>query len=89
MKLFLYSVLDTTAESFATPFLVINDGLAKRSFRALCSDPMSMVAKSPADFYLYKIGVFETDNGTLDPIIPSSIYSGIDAVRSLSGDSAN
>jgi len=88
MKLYLYSVLDSMAESYATPFLVMNDGLAKRSFRALCGDPLSMVAKSPADFHLYKVGVFDTDNGIIEPIVPMSIYNGVDAMRALSGDQA-
>lgn len=63
MKLFIYTVYDTLAESHATPFFAVNDDVARRSFVDLVADPRTTVAQHPDDFILFSVGSFDSETG--------------------------
>lgn len=65
MSKMLYSIKDTVAEEFATPFIANTDGVANRMFQ-------SAVAKTayPTDFELYQIGIFDPNTGNLGICTP-------------------
>ena len=63
MTLSVYAVHDVKAASFATPFFVANEALARRAFIDLCRDSRTTVAQHPEDFALFFMGFFEPENG--------------------------
>lgn len=65
----MYSVYDEKAETFASPFCMLNDGQATRAFGDACQDKSSQMYKHPSDYKLYKLGEFDDNSGhivTLD-----------------------
>lgn len=65
MKLKAFSIRDTKAEVFNTPFFLKTHGEAERSFKNLLNDQQSMVSKYPEDYDLYYIGDYDQDSGQL------------------------
>lgn len=61
-----YSVHDSVADFFGTPFFSTNDNVAIRSFSALVHDPQSFVSRNPGDFTLYRIGTFDDKTGLFE-----------------------
>lgn len=59
MKLQCYSLFDTKAAAFGTPFFMFNDQVALRAFGDLTNDPQSNVHAHPEDYILYCIGEFD------------------------------
>ena len=70
MELNVYSIYDTAAKAFATPFFVPNDGLAIRAFSDNVNSPESQINKHPEQFILYKIGTFSDHDAKLDHFDP-------------------
>ena len=67
MRLSMYSVFDSVANVYGTPFFSQSDAVAKRSFRMLCEDPQSTVSRSLTDYSLYAIGMFDDENAQISP----------------------
>lgn len=63
-----FSVYDTKAACFGTPFFAVSKGVAIRMFTELANDKRSSVSKYPTDFTLWEIGEFEDIKGTLIPL---------------------
>lgn len=59
MKLKVFSVLDTKADAFQTPFFMPSTGQAVRAFKDLANDGQSLVSRHPGDFQLCCIGEFD------------------------------
>lgn len=68
MKFGLYSINDSKT-GFLQPRMDMNDASAMRSFGVDCKD-LKVMNLNPADFDLYKIGVFDSDSGLIEPCIP-------------------
>lgn len=64
MILELYSIKDTKV-GFKVPFAQANIEQAKRTFKWLASDDESEIKKSPADFELWRTGVFDDVTGAI------------------------
>lgn len=86
MKTLAFSVYDRAAMAYAPPFFTHTRGLAERMFVELASDPQTTVGKHPADFELYEVGSFESDNGRLEMVAPVMLTT---AVQQLSLRSVN
>lgn len=68
MKYYLYSVRDKL-RGFMQPLMDLNDLSAKRDFaQGVNNNPGLNFA--PADYDLYKIGEFDSDKGTIVPVVP-------------------
>lgn len=61
----LFSVRDSKAGVFNTPFFKPTQAEAERDFHRLAHDPSSMVEQYPEDFDLYYIGEFNQNTGKL------------------------
>lgn len=66
-KMFIYTVHDTKAEAFLTPFFARNDAVAIRNFTAAIRDETHMFSRNAADYTLFKIGEFSEDVGAIHP----------------------
>lgn len=65
MKLQAFSLRDTKAEVFAAPFFVPNENIARRLVGRMLQDHRSDLAQYPADFMLYSVGTYNTENAAL------------------------
>lgn len=70
MKLAAFSVFDSKAKAFGTPFFASNDQVALRMFSASINSGDSYVAKFPADFTLFRVGDWDDEHGALVPVLP-------------------
>lgn len=56
---------------FLSPTLELNDDAALRHFEHALSQPVSdLFSTHPEDFSLYCIGSYDTNKGSLDPLVP-------------------
>lgn len=65
MLLKAFSIRDTKAEVFNTPFFQKTHGEAERAFKRLTADQQSMIAQYPEDYDLYYIGEYDDQTGKL------------------------
>lgn len=68
MNLKAFSILDTKADTFNTPFFMKTTGEAVRAFADLANDNQSMINKHPDDFRLFYVGDFDQELGRLVPL---------------------
>lgn len=77
-----YSVYDLKGEVFSQPFFSVNDSVAKRLFGDGCQDVETPVGRHPEDFVLYRVGVWNSDNGAIagtDSPVP--VWTGLEAMK--------
>lgn len=60
-----FSIRDSKAEVFNTPFFQKTHGEAERSFKQLIQDEKSMLSKYPEDYDLYYLGEYDDNTGKL------------------------
>lgn len=63
MALKAFTIRDSKAESFNTPFFVGTPGEAERAFKRLLDDDRSMIGQFPEDYDLYFIGEYDETTG--------------------------
>ncbi|WNK14211.1 MAG: nonstructural protein [Microvirus sp.] len=63
MQYRLYSIFDQITNLFNLPFTSINDNDAIRTVRMVQSDSSSTLHKSPSDYSLYFIGIYDDSIG--------------------------
>lgn len=68
MRLKVFSILDTKADAFMSPFFMSTTGQAVRAFKDLVNDPKSSVYKHPGDYRLVHIGLFDDQLGKLESL---------------------
>lgn len=69
MKHPLYAIRDVLTR-FLAPMVDDNDNSAIRNFK-LWVNQNGLADYSPSDFELYRVGVFDSDSGTIDPVYPA------------------
>lgn len=69
MKYGVYSYRDNKT-SFGQIWYDHNDEAAKRGFAMMMNTPSGIMGFAPADFDLFRIGTFDSDNGQLVPDWP-------------------
>lgn len=76
------SVLDQKAKVFSAPFTSQTDATALRDFARAVQDTRAMADKFPADYELYRIGVFNEDTGIIqgEPF-PTLLGRGADYIQ--------
>ena len=71
MKFPVYAVRDNKSGQFNSLTVAANDAVITRSFaESVVSGRDPVMAFSPKDFDLYRIGEFEIDKGVLVPLAP-------------------
>lgn len=68
----LYAIRDTKT-GYLTPTVDHNDSSARRNFEHAVNQTESLFYSHPADYSLYKIGVYDTDTGRIEPIYPADL----------------
>lgn len=69
----IFSVYDTKAEEFSSPFYSPTLGSGERAYNDAVADPESALAKHPEDYHLYHLGSFDTESGLFDPMQPHRV----------------
>lgn len=62
----IFSVYDSKAKLFSTPFYSHNDKTAQRDFARAVNDPQSELSKFSEDYSLMELGEFEDDTGAFN-----------------------
>lgn len=75
MKYPIFSYRDNKV-GFGTPIIDQNESSGIRGFSYAINGRDGLMNFSPADFDLYKIGVFDSEKGTIDPCLPELVVSG-------------
>lgn len=83
----IYAVKDIKAELFKRPYVVNLEIDARRAFDSAVNDPMSQIHQFPQDFQLYKIGVFNENNGEIKTMAPTLITDALSVYRKIDGES--
>lgn len=78
MKLSVYTVYDTKAEVFMSPFFMGTDNTAKRGFADAVNNPETPFGKHPSDYSLFKIGVWSDRDGEISPTTKESLGNGVE-----------
>lgn len=74
MKLNIYSIYDSAAKAYATPFFMQNDGLAIRAFQSnVNSNEENNISKYPDQFTLFRVGEYDDENGLITSESPESL----------------
>lgn len=63
----IFSIYDSKAEAFITPFFAPTAGVAIRSFATAANDEQHNFHQHADDYTLFEIGTFNSDTGDLIP----------------------
>lgn len=81
-----YSVYDLKGEGFSQPIFAVNDRVAMRLFGDAVKDPETPVGRHPEDFALFRVGVWNSENGQLAGTeSPIPVWTGLEAAKSVKG----
>ncbi len=78
-----YSIFDKKALAFGTPFFLVNDQVAVRTFRDLVMNKETQVSLHPEDYVLYKVGRFNMVTGHNEDLEKIEILKGQDVLDML------
>lgn len=78
MKYRIFAVRDGKVEQFFPPMCFQNAGEAERWLSDVCNDGKSAIWKHPADYALYELGTYDSENGALASITPVLTCAAID-----------
>jgi len=70
-----YSLLDTKSGLYSAPWFSNHDATAFRQVAELAGDRNSTVGRYPADFVLYRVGLFNDNTADLSSIVPVNLGS--------------
>jgi hypothetical protein len=79
MKLNVYSIFDSAAKAYTSPFFMHNDGLAIRAFQDnVNAEQENNISKHPDQFTLFKIGEFDDSTGEIKTDVVKSLGTGLE-----------
>nr|USL90263.1 MAG: DNA binding protein [Microviridae sp.] len=78
-----YSMFDV-CQGFLTPIFEDNDALALRNFSFAMQSANTLYRFRPTDFSFYKLGTFDTHDGTFELISPAELVARGDSVSERS-----
>jgi hypothetical protein len=81
----IYAMYDKKIGTYLPPFTAANNEVAIRVVGAVVRENQLMV-HHPEDFECFKIGVFDTTNGSIDPHEPKHVLSIQDLFKNLEED---
>lgn len=65
MTLKMFSIYDSKAEAYLTPFFAPTSGVALRMFESSCQDASHAFHKFGGDYTLFEIGEFDINSGAI------------------------
>ena len=82
MKLMVFSVFDTKAGAYASPFFMSNQAQASRDFGDAVQNPKLHLNKHPEDFSLYCLGIFDDNSGKIESFdTPDHVCNAVDFIN--------
>lgn len=83
MKLMIFCVHDYALDRYARPVYVATEAAAVRSFRDECTRaaPENEMYRHPADFNLYRLGVFDDEKGLFETHQPVLLCNGLEMLK--------
>lgn len=81
MEYELYTIFDAVTGTYTPPMAQENDASAMRAFRHECLNPETLWNSSPQDYFLYKVGVFNSATAEILYEPPVRICAATDFVR--------
>lgn len=69
MKYPVYAIRDIKS-TFFPPQVEQNDGTAKRNFAFMVANGNTVYSFAPGDYQLFKVAEFDSEVGTLMPVVP-------------------
>jgi len=66
----IFSIYDTKAKAYNTPFYMLQEGQALRGFMDLVNDPQTSISKHPSDYILFMIGTFDDQTSITENTVP-------------------
>ncbi len=82
MKHNVYSIFDQASGLYSRPFFDGSDASATRMFSEIATDAEHPVGKHPEDYTLFRLGIFDDENGDLITEINSSLATALELVAS-------
>lgn len=76
----IYTVRDSKAEAFLTPWFMANDQMAIRTFATSVNDQNHMFHHNPEDFTLVRLGTYDDASGVIEPEI-EAVHSAQELIR--------
>lgn len=70
MKLMIFAIQDTKVGAYMQPFFMRSSGEAVRALAATVADPSTQMSRTPEDFAMYQLGVFDDTTGEIESIGP-------------------
>jgi hypothetical protein len=78
----IYTIYDSKAEAYMSPWFVDKDGQALREFQDVVRNPDTPFHKHPEDYTLFKIGTYDEWTGKLESLdTPVSMGVGIEYIQ--------
>lgn len=77
MKMGMYAIFDDKAKTFTQPIFRTQDGMATRDFATLVNDQDTPFGKYPADYTLFKVGMFDDGTGEVENQPPENLGNGV------------
>ncbi len=82
MKLNIYSIFDQASGLYSRPYFTQSDGEAIRSFSDIATDAKHPVGMHPADYTLFRLGIFDDCTGKLIDEDNESLGNALERVAS-------
>ena len=91
MKLNVYSIFDSAAKAYTSPFFMHNDGLAIRAFQDnVNAEQENNISKHPDQFTLFKLGEYDDKTGKVTPLeTPLSMAIGVSVITDTTPQYSN
>lgn len=79
----IFSIHDSAAESYNTPFIMPKPAQAQRTFGQMINDEQTQFAVSPADYTLFQVATFDPETGIVTPQTPESLGNGVNFKKEI------
>ena len=80
MKLNIYSIFDSASGLYSRPFFTQSDNEAIRSFSDIATDAEHPIGRHPADYTLFRVGIFDDTTAKFTDEANSSLCNALERI---------
>ncbi len=80
MKVQCYAIFDSCSGMYEKPFFSTADDLVRREFQDVATSADHLISKHPEHFSLWRLGVFNNENGDIQNEANECLWTAIEAV---------
>ncbi len=80
MKVQCYAIFDSCSGIYEKPFFSTADDLVKREFQDVAMSADHLIGKHPEHFTLWRLGMFNNENGLLQNEVNEQLWSATEAI---------